>query len=318
MHAAPLPLSSPSSVPAAARPPLQVVVELSSGAALHRLCGEELARGGVWVPQALARARFDRVDVEVVCAEGARFVLPCEVLHVIAGHGTALSTPPRAAIAVDALMSHALFVPPVGDPMGAAWTVVDAEAIAAVLADAADLDGDRLDGDRLDSDRLDAGDTHEDDTLEDVLAAAHGAAPDDTHQDVDDAPPSLLHAVASMTLAEKRHAALHGPRDVRLLLARDRNPALHILVVKNPQFALDDAEALAKMPSLASDALHLLARDWAKTPSMVRSLVKNPKTPLADALALVPKLAAADLRAIAKTGGVRTPVLTLARRLLNG
>jgi hypothetical protein len=280
------------------------VVELSSGAALHRLCDEELARGGVWVPQALARARFERVDVTVVCADGARFVLPCEVLHVIAGHGTALSTPASAAAAIDALMSHALLVPPVGDAAAATWTVLDAAALAAVLADADALDAVFAD----DEGALDEGAA--DDDADDEGADDEGA--------LGDGAPSLLHAVASMSLAEKRHAALHGSRDVRLLLARDRHPALHVLVVKNPQFGQDDALALAKMPSLAPEALHLLARDWAKTPSLVRSLVMNPKTPLADALALVPKLAVADLRAIAKAGSVRAPVLTLARRLVNG
>ena len=301
-------------------PPLRLVLTLRSGAALHRLCGEELARGGLFVPFDVLRPVSARVDVEVV-VDDVRFVLACVVLQGFPSFGTALALTAAAGAAVEALMAHALFVPPTGDAGAfrfddAAAAVNDA-ALRRALAEALE-EVDELDalGALDELDELEQRDALDDEEGVDAgLDAAAGAGVDDVG---DPAALALHAAVARMTLAEKRHAALHGPRDVRLLLARDRNPALHLLVVKNPGFTLDDADALARMPSLSSDALHLIARDWAKTPAVIRHLVKNPRTPIGDAVALVPRLAPADVRALAKSGGARQPIVTAARRLVTG
>jgi hypothetical protein len=134
-------LSLPAVLPSS---PLRLVLTMQSGAALHRLCGDELARGGLFVPHDLQRRIATRVDV-VVVVDDARFDLACSVLQVFPAFGTALALVPAAAAAVDALMSHALFVPPTGDDgafrferAGAAAAAPAADELRRALAEALD------------------------------------------------------------------------------------------------------------------------------------------------------------------------------------
>jgi hypothetical protein len=128
---------------------------------------------------------------------------------------------------------------------------------------------------------------------------------------------SLAQQVAAMSVAEKRQAALHGGKEVRLLIARDHNKALHPFVLRNPTISLEEVEAMSRLTSLNPEALHLIAKEWTKNPTIVRNLVKNPKTPLPDAVALVEKLALSDVRAVAKGGSVRMAILIPARKRVN-
>jgi hypothetical protein len=129
---------------------------------------------------------------------------------------------------------------------------------------------------------------------------------------------SLIAQVAAMSIAEKRQAALHGGKELRFLVLKDSNKTLHPFVLSNPAIALDEVEAISRMTSVNPECLHRIAKDHTRSPNIVRNLVKNPKTPLIDALALVDKLALADVRAIAKGGSVRNAILMAARKRVNG
>lgn len=128
---------------------------------------------------------------------------------------------------------------------------------------------------------------------------------------------SVAHQLAAMSLNEKRQAALHGARDVRLWLLKDHNKTLHPFVMKNPALSIDEVEMASRMTNLHPDVLHVIAKDWARSSNIVRNLVRNPKTPMPDALALIDKLAPGDLRAIVKSGSVRNALLMAARKKLH-
>jgi hypothetical protein len=123
-----------------------------------------------------------------------------------------------------------------------------------------------------------------------------------------------------MTANEKRQAAIHGRREVRLLLMKDRNKTVHPFVVKNPAITLDEIEQFAKMPSVNPDALRMMAgnREWIRSIGVCRALVRNPKTPLREALALLEKLPISDVRALAKSENVRAPIQRAARKKVAG
>jgi hypothetical protein len=127
---------------------------------------------------------------------------------------------------------------------------------------------------------------------------------------------SLPKRLEKMTVNEKRRTALHGSREERLLLIRDRNKTIHPFVLKNPSITLDEIDMIAKMPSVNPECLRMIAgnRDWIRSTSICRSLVRNPKTPMPDALKLMNKLPKSDLRAFAKSGNVRTAIQQAARK----
>jgi hypothetical protein len=129
-------------------------------------------------------------------------------------------------------------------------------------------------------------------------------------------PQELRRQLAGMTVNEKRQAGLHGRREVRLLLIKDRNKAVHPFVIKNPAIALDEIEQIAKMSSVNPDALRMIAanRDWTRSVGVCRALVRNPKTPLREALMLLDKLPKSDIRALAKSDHVKTPIQQAARK----
>ena len=129
-------------------------------------------------------------------------------------------------------------------------------------------------------------------------------------------PQELRRQLGEMTVNEKRQAAVHGRREVRLLLIKDRLKAVHPFVLQNPAITLDEVEQIAKMPSVNPDALRMIAgnREWVRSVGVCRALVRNPKTPLREALVLLDKLPISDIRALAKSDHVKTPIQRAARK----
>jgi hypothetical protein len=126
--------------------------------------------------------------------------------------------------------------------------------------------------------------------------------------------------IEEMSVNQKRQNALHGRKQMRMLLMRDRNKTIHPFVIKNPAITLDEVEQIAKMPSVNPDVLRTIARskEWTRSTTVCRNLVRNPKTPMKEALMLLPKLPLSDVRAMAKGGNVRTAIQQAARKKLAG
>ena len=64
---------------------------------------------------------------------------------------------------------------------------------------------------------------------------------------------SLERKIATMSVSEKVQLALHGNRDARQLLMRDRAGVVQSSLVRNPKITLDEVQALARAPQLAPD-----------------------------------------------------------------
>jgi len=129
---------------------------------------------------------------------------------------------------------------------------------------------------------------------------------------------SIQHQLDAMTVTEKRAACLRGRKEMRILLIRDRNKTLHPFVIKNPGITLDEVEMIAKMPGLNPDVLRTIAKskEWNRSITVCRNLVRNPKTPMPDALALLARLPKSDIRALAKSNNIRMPIQQAARKLI--
>ena len=132
-------------------------------------------------------------------------------------------------------------------------------------------------------------------------------------------PQELRRQLEAMSVNEKRQAALHGRREVRLLLIKDVNKAVHPFVVKNPAITVDEIEAIAKMPLVNPDALRMIAanREWTRSAGVCRALVRNPQTPVPEALMLLDKHPIGDVRMLAKSANVKTAIQAAARKKVN-
>ncbi|HEX4462464.1 MAG TPA: hypothetical protein VIA18_31020 [Polyangia bacterium] len=124
--------------------------------------------------------------------------------------------------------------------------------------------------------------------------------------------------VAVMSVSEKVQLALRGDRDARALLIRDRAGIVQSSLIRNPKISADEVQALARAPQLAPDCAEALAQhpSWGASSTIALALVRNPRTPLPTATALVYKLSPGDLRVVAKGLGVRTQVAAAARKRL--
>lgn len=149
-----------------------------------------------------------------------------------------------------------------------------------------------------------------------ISETGQGQAQEETPEEEDDGDIPLHERIKNMSVAEKRRSALHGRKQIRLLLIRDRNKTIHRFVINNPAITLDEIEQIAKMPSVNPDVLRTIAKskEWNRSATVCRNLVRNPKTPMKEALMLLKKLPKNEIRALAKSNNVRTPIQQAARK----
>ena len=128
---------------------------------------------------------------------------------------------------------------------------------------------------------------------------------------------SARQRIAQLTASQKMALALSGGREERHHLLRDNNKVLHAYVLRNPHLGLDEVQAAAKLNSLSPEALKAIGDhpEWGQNSVICAALVRNPKTPMAIALRLLPRVPLNDLRAIAKGAG-RQQIVLAARKLL--
>jgi len=121
----------------------------------------------------------------------------------------------------------------------------------------------------------------------------------------------------TLSLQEKMALAMSCDRELRFQLLRDPNKQLHPLVLKNPRIGLEEVVWAAKLTTLNPEALKVIADhpEWGQNPTVAAALVRNPKTPIPVAVKLVPRLATAELKAIARSQG-RPQIVQAAKKHL--
>jgi hypothetical protein len=124
--------------------------------------------------------------------------------------------------------------------------------------------------------------------------------------------------LAGMSVSEKVQMALHGTREERTLLMKERAGVVQASLVRNPKCTLDEITALARSSVLAPEAAEALAQhpSYGSSPQIALALARNPRTPISTAVELVDKLSPNDLRMLAKGLGVRMQIAQRARKKL--
>ncbi len=146
-----------------------------------------------------------------------------------------------------------------------------------------------------------------------LALAAGGGAPEaaDEEAELED------RSMDQLSLPERIKLALTCGREERIALLRGPHRQLQLHVLKNPRITVDEVQWAARLPTLAPDALKLISEqpEWSQNASVASALVKNPRTPLPLALRLLPRLAASEIRSIAKGNG-RPPIVQAARKMV--
>jgi hypothetical protein len=119
---------------------------------------------------------------------------------------------------------------------------------------------------------------------------------------------------------EKVQKALHGTRDERTAILRDRDRTLHAFVLKNPALDADDLVAIARNPQLAADLLQQVGdrKEWLQRPAVALALARNPKTPPELAVRALDHVPLEALRQLAKGAGALPHIQVAARKKLLG
>lgn len=122
--------------------------------------------------------------------------------------------------------------------------------------------------------------------------------------------------LASMTVPEKIKCAMKGTREMRAVLIRDPNRMVASAVLSCPKVNEAEVEAFAKMGNVSEDILRTIAttRAWTKNYSVMLSLVKNAKTPVALSMNLMQRLTESDVKKLSTDRNVPEALRLAARK----
>jgi len=158
-----------------------------------------------------------------------------------------------------------------------------------------------------------------------ALAGSHTQDRDAVHDWWDGRPAAPSPAAAKrswedLSTTEKMRLALHGDRDERAAVLRDKNRSLHVNVLKNPHLTVEEVVAIAKNPQTGAELLEFIAGrgDWVGRAAVAEAVARNPKTPKEVAARAVQFVATEPLRQMAKGVGAPPHVTAAARKRLLG
>jgi hypothetical protein len=128
---------------------------------------------------------------------------------------------------------------------------------------------------------------------------------------------SLIKRIMFMTVKDRVKLAIKGDREARGILVRDANKIVATAVVHNPRLTDHEVENIAAMRTIAEEVLRLIGmnRQWARSYPIIHNLARNPRTPMATAVHILPRIRTKDLKAIGLNRNVSEAVRRQAYRL---
>ena len=128
---------------------------------------------------------------------------------------------------------------------------------------------------------------------------------------------SMINRIMKMGVKDRVKLGMKGDREARNILIRDPNRLVSSAVVNNPRISEQEVVTIAAMRSISEDILRQIAsnRQWARSYTIMHSLAKNPRTPLANVINIMSRLQLRDLAALMKNRNVSDAVRRQALRL---
>jgi len=129
------------------------------------------------------------------------------------------------------------------------------------------------------------------------------------------ADPTIL---SGLPVKKKVKLAFKGTREQRAQLIRDPNRMVSAAVLSSPKLTEAEVESFSKMANVSEDVLRIIAmnRSWLKNYGVVLGLVKNPKTPPALSMQLLPRITERDMKMVAVDRNVPEGLRLAARKFI--
>lgn len=124
--------------------------------------------------------------------------------------------------------------------------------------------------------------------------------------------------IEKMSVPAKIRLATLGNAFARGVLIRDPIKLVAMAAIKSPGVTDFEATNYAGNPNLGDDIMRFIAskREWTKMYGTKYALCRNPKTPITEAMRLLPFLREKDLVVLTKSKGVSSAVVAQARKLM--
>ena len=128
---------------------------------------------------------------------------------------------------------------------------------------------------------------------------------------------SLIKRIMFMSVKDRVKLAIKGDREARSILIRDSNKIVATGVIHNPRLTDQEVENIATMRTVAEEVLRLIGMNnaWARSYPIIHNLARNPRTPMATAVHILPRIRTKDLKAIGLNRNVSEAVRRQAYRL---
>jgi hypothetical protein len=134
------------------------------------------------------------------------------------------------------------------------------------------------------------------------------AAPVQVEAEADDESPekrqNTWDRIRGLSQMEKLLLAIKAERSERALLLQDNDPRVLLSLLRNPRLTVDEVARLAKSSFLNFQIADVIAKttQWMSSMDVRLGLIRNPKTPPAMALQILPSLPESEVRSIARAG----------------
>lgn len=128
---------------------------------------------------------------------------------------------------------------------------------------------------------------------------------------------SLIRRVMMMTIKDRIKLGMKGDREARSILIRDSNKVVAMAVIHNPRITDQEIETIAAMRTVSDEVLRVIAlnRAWVRSYPIILNLARNPRTPIASAINILPRIHTKDLKQISQNRNVSEAVRRQAQRL---
>jgi hypothetical protein len=129
---------------------------------------------------------------------------------------------------------------------------------------------------------------------------------------------SLVRRIMFMTVKDRVKFALKGDREARGILIRDSNKVVATAVIHNPRITDKEIENIAAMRTVSEEVLRLIGmnRAWARSYTIIHNLARNPRTPMATAVNILPRIQQKDLKSLSENRNIAEGVRRQAYRLI--
>jgi hypothetical protein len=128
---------------------------------------------------------------------------------------------------------------------------------------------------------------------------------------------SLIRRIMLMTVKDRVKMGMKGDREARSILIRDSNKIVAEAVIHNPRITDQEVENISSMRTVSDGVLRIIAmnRAWARSYPIIHNLARNPRTPIATAINILPRIRTKDLQHITQNRNVSEAVRRQAYRL---